>query len=61
MELATSHDSDNAPTLKPKQDTPHIAEWEENLQLFQDLHCLLETDPEAAESFQNDILARLLR
>ena len=49
LDLATSHDPDSAPTLKPKRDTPHTAEWEENLQLYQDLHHLLETDPSSVE------------
>ena len=54
MELIPTTKSGIPPTLQPKHDTPHTAEWEQNMQLFQDLHHLLESDPDlcaAAESF----------
>ena len=58
MELIPTTKSGIPPTLQPKHDTPHTAEWEQNMQLFQDLHHLLESAPDlcaAAESFHCQI------
>ena len=60
MELIPTTKPDIPPALQPKHDTPHTAEWEQNLQLYQDLHHLLENDIElcaAAESFHCQMLS----
>ena len=59
MELIPPSEPSNTPTLKPKQDTPHTAEWEQNMQLFADLQHIFENDPDictAAESFHCQML-----
>ena len=55
MEIICSEDETD-PTIRPKQDTPHTAEWERKMDLFNDLEDELDKKPEvqaAAECFFN--------